>query len=420
MELYFVYLWGVLESLKIFLVFHYVMGFERRRNIFVFLTFLYPMLVLPMILEIDVVNLPIYKAIWLFVFPIIFFKGKLVSKTVFAMVVTTLISLLDIIVINSLTIIRVPSAIMSEIGDAISFLLIVMIAMMGRKYNKTVNEAIMSFKPIMNAGVFMVSFILYIWVGMLEIMFRAEAESRLSEFISVISIIVAAVTAFLVTMGIYYITRIRQMTVIDEYKSKLLDINQQYVDALIERERDLRSYRHDFNNHMILIKSMASEHSDGEIVKYIESIFSKYEIKNVISVGNKIANLFVNKVLSDMDGDEDFVCDVKGKIPDYFKMDNVDMCTLMSNIMDNVHEALKKFKGRKKLKIEITHYEQMLYIDVNNSALPEDKALMSLKKEPGHGFGVKKIRDVVERNGGVVQWIYDDNMMLLKIELPIR
>ena len=77
MELYFVYLWGVLESLKIFLVFHYVMGFERRRNIFVFLTFLYPMLVLPMILEIDVVNLPIYKAIWLFVFPIIFFKGKL-------------------------------------------------------------------------------------------------------------------------------------------------------------------------------------------------------------------------------------------------------------------------------------------------------------------------------------------------------
>ena len=336
------------------------------------------------------------------------------------MVVTTLISIFDIIVINGLTILRVPASIMSDLGTAISFLLIVIIAMLSRKYNKTVNEAIMSFKPIMNAGVFMVSFILYIWVGMLEIMFRAEAESRLSEFISVISIIVAAVTAFLVTMGLYYITRIRQMTVIDEYKSKLLDINQQYVDALIERERDLRSYRHDFNNHMILIKSIASEHSDSEIVKYIDSIFSKYEIKNVISVGNKIADLFVNKVLSEMSGEEDFVCDVKGKIPSQFRMDNVDMCTLMSNIMDNVQEALKKFKGKKKLKIEISHYEQMLYIDVNNSALPEDKALMSLKKEPGHGFGVKKIRDVVERNGGVVQWVYDDNMMLLKIELPIR
>ena len=165
---------------------------------------------------------------------------------------------------------------------------------------------------------------------------------------------------------------------------------------------------------------MASDNSDQEVVRYIDDIFGKYKIKNVVTTGNRIADVFINKVIGEMADDDGFLSQVIGEFPKDMKIDSVDMSTLMSNIMDNALEAMQRISGTKKLLIEIKHFENMLYLDVANSAAVEDKDLISKKKEAGHGFGVGKIKDVVLKNGGAVNWEYKNGMMEVMVELPVR
>lgn len=420
MKMEIIYLWSFLEALKIYLMFRYILGFEINKKIYVWFVLMYPIIVLPVVAVCDSNRLFIYKAVWLFAFPIIFFKGKTSLKAVLTFAVSTLISLIDIVILNLLSYIKVKKPANYDWRNDMSIIFILLSAILCSRYKNKVNKAISSLNPGIKFGILIISFVLYLWVGVLQLIFTAGPESRISGYASFISIIVAGVLLFLLMVGIYHITRISQILAVDEYKSRMLDISRQYVDSLVEREKDLRSYKHDFNNHLMMIKSMASDNSDQEVVRYIDDIFGKYKIKNVITTGNRIADVFINKVIGEMADDDGFLSQVIGEFPKDMKIDSVDMSTLMSNIMDNALEAMQRISGTKKLLIEIKHFENMLYLDVANSAAAEDKDLISKKKEAGHGFGTGKIKDVVLKNGGAVNWEYKNGMMEVRVELPVR
>ena len=89
----------------------------------------------------------------------------------------------------------------------------------------------------------------------------------------------------------------------------------------------------------------------------------------------------------------------------------------MSNLTDNVAEAFNKVSGRKQFDLEISHYKNHVFIDMRNSAAQSDANLVSDKKQPGHGLGIGKIRETVEKYDGSCEWIYKDGCMNVRIEM---
>ena len=83
---------------------------------------------------------------------------------------------------------------------------------------------------------------------------------------------------------------------------------------------------------------------------------------------------------------------------------------LLSNLISNAYEAaLKSEKERRIVSIEIRNSDEDIFIDVSNSVNGEVmfKNGLPVTDKPdrkNHGFGVENILEVVERNGGYVEW----------------
>ena len=95
------------------------------------------------------------------------------------------------------------------------------------------------------------------------------------------------------------------------------------------------------------------------------------------------------------------------------KIPNVDICTIIGNLMDNSIEACDKFKDKKFIDIIIISSDQLV-IRVKNSSngcLKKERGrFLSTKEEEGHGFGLIQIDSVVKKFDGYINREYSENI----------
>ena len=88
-------------------------------------------------------------------------------------------------------------------------------------------------------------------------------------------------------------------------------------------------------------------------------------------------------------------------------MDDVSLCTIFANLLDNAIEAAQKVPDReaRRISLKARYTGESLCIEVENSRtgeLAESKAgLLTTKPDKeNHGYGLRSVRDVVESYGG--------------------
>lgn len=87
------------------------------------------------------------------------------------------------------------------------------------------------------------------------------------------------------------------------------------------------------------------------------------------------------------------------------QVNEVDLCILLGNLLDNAIEFEQELEGDRKIRIQVRQKFGILYIKVGNriysSVLDENPDLYSTKmQESHHGFGIKRIREIVDKYGG--------------------
>lgn len=112
---------------------------------------------------------------------------------------------------------------------------------------------------------------------------------------------------------------------------------------------------------------------------------------------------------------------INGKLLSF--MDKMDILVLFGNLLDNAIEAVEKLTDKKTISITLSEVQGMVSIQSNNyyegSIHMVDKTIMTSKKDKEyHGYGLKSIKEIVNRYNGRMLIKTDNQIFIVQIILP--
>lgn len=168
----------------------------------------------------------------------------------------------------------------------------------------------------------------------------------------------------------------------------------------------LNKFRHDIVNHLIDIRALIIANDTDSALVLLDETAKKAEEAwaEPLSTGDPVADVVIaSKSAVCRSKGIEFICKIK--LTDKFKMDMVDISSLISNLLDNAIEAAEKTE-EPHIRMEIFDYNAYHVIRVENnmskeSAAPDGDLLQTKRSEPAlHGFGLKIIEDIAEKYDG--------------------
>ena len=204
----------------------------------------------------------------------------------------------------------------------------------------------------------------------------------------------------------------------EQYQNKLLERQFEEIDNTY---REMRGWRHDYKNHMqvlkIYVENRQWENARDYIVQMNEDLES---IDHVIKTGNIMADAIVNSKVS-LAKKKDIKLDVTAKIPKEIPMTDVEFCVVFGNIMDNAIEACEKLasKENKFIRVYIGVFKKQFYMFVSNSTdqKKRTKKYLSMKGEPP-GFGLQRIDKIIHDKNGYLNRQNEPGVFATEIMLP--
>ena len=103
----------------------------------------------------------------------------------------------------------------------------------------------------------------------------------------------------------------------------------------------------------------------------------------------------------------------QGRLPQELGVEDLDLCFLLSNILENAKEAVEKIPldmGERKIHLTIGTYKNLVFLDCINTILPEEELSAETDKDSEwHGFGIHNIRKIVQKYDGEFELSMEKN-----------
>lgn len=198
----------------------------------------------------------------------------------------------------------------------------------------------------------------------------------------------------------------------------------QYAKNIKMQYDEIRRIRHDIKQSYLVINSLIVDKKYIQAREYIESninILGNSEI--LIDVGNDFVNAILNSKLTYAKSiGIEVICSSTSNISG---IEDTDLCSLLGNMLDNAIEACEKCVGERLIEVGISLHDGKCFIIVSNSVETEilkgNMALKTTKTDnEKHGFGIKSIRIIAEKYGGIVNFYQERNMFNCQVVLMMK
>ena len=205
--------------------------------------------------------------------------------------------------------------------------------------------------------------------------------------------------------------------------SLLLESANQQLYALKATQEQAAIYRHDMRHHLALIGGYLADGDIEKAEKYVK--LTQTDIEK-ITPNRYCENNTVNLTLSSFAAkakSKDVVLAVEAGLPQSLSISETELCALLSNGLDNAIEAAAQAANEqlRKVRISCQTHKSNLLIFIENSfmgkVVMENGLPQSLRE--GHGFGVKSMTMIVEKNNGYCSFEAKDGIFTLRIVLPL-
>lgn len=172
---------------------------------------------------------------------------------------------------------------------------------------------------------------------------------------------------------------------------------------------------HEFKNQIECIESLLKKKQYMKMEEYVKGICGRLDKElDAIDTNNVIVNAILNTKYQEADANG-IVFVLRVNDLSKLRINDEDIVTILSNLLDNAVEACKKCEiGKRILKLKFVNEDGMIKIGVkntfNNPIRYENGEIKSTKmlRTEEHGVGIKNIIDVIEKYDGSYV-IKDDN-----------
>ena len=207
---------------------------------------------------------------------------------------------------------------------------------------------------------------------------------------------------------------------IDAYQRELIETHYQEVENMYKK---MRGWRHDYKNHIQMMKVLAAEGDLQGISKYLDELDTDLNtVDTVIKTGNAMADAILNSKIS-LAQSRDIHVEADAHIPVKLNISELDLCCIIGNLFDNAIEASMELPPEERIiRVYMDMKGTQLYISFTNftagKKLKKQGKIFSTTKGEGHGFGLVRMDAIVDRLGGFLSRNSEDGAFTTEILLP--
>lgn len=222
----------------------------------------------------------------------------------------------------------------------------------------------------------------------------------------------------------YFVVRV--FSLMAKQNRILLQMNMQQTnyERLLQNDEQLRRFRHDYKNHMIVVTSLLNAGLTDEAKEYLETIkVSSGMGEKKFLTGNFVADAILNNKLS-LAEEFDIELSFSGVIPDQ-GVDHADLCTVIGNLIDNAIEGVERFPGKRYVRVRAAVRNGFLTLTVINPVekrVPiRNNRIRTTKSDAGnHGIGLKNVAAAVKKYNGNMVLSCDDSQFTADATMFLR
>lgn len=260
------------------------------------------------------------------------------------------------------------------------------------------------------------------------IYYFAMSAYKTESVVSTAVLMIVTILTILSNIATFYLLE-RQIK-LQKTEETLCNLEKQYklqADYYTELKQNMvlsNKNTHDIKNFVIAISSYVDNKKYDMVKSKIEEFYEKIPNSNKVETGNDAVSALVQSKLKDIN-EEIPNNNISIIIPGKIKIDEIDLCILIGNAVDNAVEACKKIEETENRMLEIKIFPvngqlSMLFTNSKNSMEKKPPGLFKTTKADSfmHGFGIENMRNICRKYDGNISFDISANRFILSILLP--
>ena len=255
--------------------------------------------------------------------------------------------------------------------------------------------------------------VLILCVIMKLIMANTDNATPEIMYFTLICVVICVISDILCYRGLIQNSQLYETKMRNEQLEYERSTQYRYYEKINELQHEIMKYRHDFNNVLTTAMNLYTYPDTAEKGKEMLDELSRKNQSNKMPF--YCANNIVNAILWDKSNtakESGVTLNCDASLSNDISVDDVDLCCLIVNMLDNAIRGAKAAENDKSIGIKIKEEKERIYISVSNYAdMPDFEStekLPSTKANKNHGYGTEIIRNIVQKYDGDVLFTCKD------------
>ena len=205
------------------------------------------------------------------------------------------------------------------------------------------------------------------------------------------------------------------------YQRELIETHYTEVENMY---RQMRGWRHDYRSHIQVMKAHAAAGDLEAVQAYLDKLDADLTaLDPAVRTGNAMVDAILNSKIS-LARSRELSVRADANIPVALRLSELDLCVIIGNLFDNAIEASMALPAPERLiRVYMEIKGAQLYISFTNLTAAGKRKKVSGRfattKGEGHGFGLVRIDNIVERLGGYITRSSEEGAFSTEILIPV-
>jgi len=195
-------------------------------------------------------------------------------------------------------------------------------------------------------------------------------------------------------------------------------------ETMRQAEENTKIYRHDLRHHLQMIHSYLLANNVDEAKNYIIEIEKNmYQNVTITHCENDAVNLILSSYIG-MANQKDIFVESEVSIPKSCKIQDIDLCIIFANAIENAINACTNIEDIAKRHIDLNCKTKngKLFIQISNSYTDEVtfRNDMPITERENHGYGTKSIAAIAQKYNGIYSFRTESGIFKMNVILYMK
>ena len=222
----------------------------------------------------------------------------------------------------------------------------------------------------------------------------------------------SCIATLVTSMGCCYICTYMAKIVRSDMELETMQYQKSYYQELENSQETVRRMRHDMKNHLGVAAMLLKDGHYEKAEEYLSGLNQEFAARTKTYCSDPVVNAVLNAKMQRAQ-EAGITCEYQVDLKEPLPIEDIDLCALFANTLDNAIEACMKISetDRRRIVLKARCVNGNFSFEIENTkenAVTEKKGNFETDKEDrhSHGIGLRSVRQIVQKYNGEIRIDY--------------